>query len=69
MWNLNQPNTKTQVYRYREQIGSCWWVKDEKIQTSSYKASPGNVTHSMVTTANNTKLHIRNLLRVHLKSP
>ena len=35
----------------------------QKVQISCYKISHGNVMYSMMTTANNTVLHIRKLLR------
>lgn len=41
----------------------------QKVKTSNSKISHGDVLYSMETTANNTALCIRKLLRVHLKSP
>ena len=40
----------------------------KKVQTSSYKISPGDVIFGMVAIVNNTVLYILKLLRVDIKS-
>lgn len=51
---------KTQNTTHNEQIGACQRLGegDQKVETSSYKISHGNIMYNVVTTINNTVLYI-----------
>ena len=59
------PNQKKRSWMERTDFQSCGWGvgkmsrgRGQKIQTSSYKISSGDVTYGMVTIVKNTVLHI-----------
>ena len=66
MWNLKEKSRDTKPELTGKQTGGCqsWKVKGQvrkrgqKTQISTYKISYGYVMYSMVTTVDNTILHI-----------
>ena len=63
MWNLKKQNNKL-IDRTEVARGRGWRLRemgegDQKVQTSSYKVSPGDTVDSTLTLVNNSVLHVK----------